>query len=99
MGEIDRLECRFCFQELWVYQINSGQYGRSEFSVLAAARGSRNTVAYTGNGCKGLVMNSLVFIPIRNAYRAVRSRVAAFYRDRNGSIAVMTARRSQPSLA
>ena len=59
--------------------------------VLAAARGSGNTVAHTGNGCRGIVMNSVVFVPIRNAYRAVRSRVAAFTHDRNGSIAVMTA--------
>lgn len=36
-------------------------------------------------------MNSLAFVPIRKAYRAVRSRVVAFHHDRNGSIAVMTA--------
>ena len=59
--------------------------------LLAAARGSGNTVAHTGNGCRGIVMNSFGVVRIRNAYRAVRSRVAAFTHDRSGSIAVMTA--------
>ena len=59
--------------------------------LLAAARGSENTVAHTGNGCRGIVMNSFGVVRIRNAYREVRSRVAAFTHDRSGSIAVMTA--------